>query len=823
MIPKLRPSFLKILLFAPVFFAVLISGLRAEVTISRTRLGGRSPAISRNSWCEFQCLVENTDDTAHDVLVRLRSADTAVQTNYYAGSLRIPANTTTYLRFPVVADGSKKYQADLFCDGKKRPTGEMNSMLVNVYGNMHRRCFILNDRAEETPGFLFDSKNKKKKKEEYRPSILSAENAPDTSLCYQDSIALLIVDPDFSRYSSAQIQAILAYVAEGGTLVFTDPKGALAAAGTPLADLLPVTPLRTIRAGKIPLADLLHVQADLPEGKEFLASIPGERGVVSATYDGMPLFAEKQYGLGTVRLLAVAPVSADLRGKDAAVQALFRRLIVRQDLYPNRVLFEEKLDQLTGFDIPDISEIAGLAAAYLAIFFVILLTGILFRRPGAAWFASVALAVGMIALILCKASRSFEHRSSVLAEVTLKNARPVRSGETYGSCFVNTGSTVRLGTPDATDVHFSTILRDPRISYYSKAFFNQSTVRSRQTQTSAKKKPGKPEEKREVRIAAPLDIVRSNRGQESIPGMTLAPRTSREFMGRFFQPATESVSVRPDEEPEVVLSDKGLDMAPYQIPGDLMKGGKISAWLILPGGVRSVSINGSGVCRLSGGNGLLVDEAAHSMADVLCRGLRKPGPYLAFIRDAKRSFLSTNVEVMPQGKQIVLIPARLTVASRTVRIPRELLTFSPQDVSSRFVVNGNDFMKGIPILTGFSGGIRISLPSQIASILKPEKLSLFLDCRLAESVGMDLAVAMPGGDKPLEKTGRSEYRFTDFPETFRPDQAASVLILLKTRHKTSPSKLSPEQVMQANSWYLRSAEAEVLGRLDDSISLPARF
>ena len=818
MIPRLRPSFLKFLLFAIVFAAIPVSGLRAEVTISRTRLGGRSPSLVRNSWCEFQCLLENTDDTAHDVRVRLRSADSATQTNYHTGEIRIPANTTTYLRFPVIAEGAKKYQADLFCDGKKLPSGEINSVLVNLCDNRQRRCFILNDLGEETPGFLFDRKGIR---EIFRPVMLSAENVPDTSLYYHDCTALLIIEPDFSRYSAAQMQALLAYAAEGGTLVFLDPKGVLSAARTPLADLLPVAPLRTIRAGKIPLAELLHVQADLPEGREFLVSVPGERGVVSAAYDGMPLFAERQYGLGTVRLLAFTPAAADLGGKDAAIRALFSRLIVRQDLYPNRILFENKLDQLTGFDIPDISEIGGLAAAYLAIFFVVLLTGILFRRPGTAWLVSVMLAAGMIALILYKASRSFEHRHSVLAEVTLETARPVRSGETFGSCFMNTGSTVRLGPPEEKEVCFSTILRDPRISYYTKAFLDYSPRRAA-PQSSGKKKPVR-QEKRDVRIAAPLDVLRSERGRESVPGITLAPRTSREFMGRFSQPATESVSVRPEEEPEVILSEKGLEMAPYQAPGELMKGGKISAWLILPGGVRSVSVSSSGVCRLSGGKGLLVDEAAHSMADVPRRGLRKPGPYLAFIRDARRSFLSANVQVMPQGKQIVLIPARLTVVSRTVRIPREFLTFSPQDVASRFIINGNDLMTGIPILTGFSGGIRISLPSQIASVLKPENLTLFLDCRLAESVNMDLFVRTPGGEKQLEKTGRGEYRFSDFPESFRPDRFASVLVLLKTKHRISPSRLSPEQIMQANSWYMRSGEAEITGRLDDSVSLPARF
>ena len=816
MISKPRFCFLKILLLLFVFLALPGPGLlRAEVTISRTRLGGRPLTLFRNNWCEFQCLVENTDDVAHDVRVRVRSADGSPQTNYNTGSIRIPARTTSYLRFPVTAEGSKKYQTDLFCDGKKRPSGVMNTMLVNMYNNKQRRCFILSD-GDETPGFLFDLKSTK---EGLRPVTLSARDVPDTPIYYQNCDALMIVEPDFSRYSSSQIQSILAYVADGGTLVFASPKGALDAARTPLADLLPVTPLKTVQAGKIPLSELLQMQATLPEGRDFLVSVPCERGVVSAVYEGMPLFAEKQYGTGTVRLLAFAPLKEDFQGKKSVTNALFRRLMIRQDLYPNRMLFEDKLDQLTGFDIPNISEIGGLAAAYLAVFFVILLAGILFRRPGTAWFLSAAAAAGMIALVLHKANKSFGHRNSVLAEVTLEKAQPVRSGETFDSCFVNAGAMVRFEPAEETEVHFSTILRDPRISHYSKSFFSQPNAETK----NAKKSRQKILKEQAVRIAVPLDILRSESGRESLPGLSLAPRTSREFMGQFYRPATEAVSVHPEKEPEVILSEKGMELVPYQLPRELMKIEKVSAWLILPGGIRSISISSSGECRLSGGNGLLVNEAARSMADVLCRGLRKPGPYLAFIGEAGKSFLSSNIPVLPQGKRILLIPARISVVSRTVKIPREFITFSPQDVGARFVVNGNDIVTTLPILTGSSMGLRISLPPQIASILKPEKLSLNMDFRVAESVSMTVSVRTPQGEKPCVKTARSEYQFTDFPESTRPDQAASLLIFLKTKHKVKPASLSPEQVMLANSWYMRAAEAEITGRLDDSVSLPARF
>ena len=818
MVPTLTTRFLKQLLFVFVLCAVSIPRLQADVTVSRTRIGGRTSAIFRNSWSEFQCFVENTDKVPHDVRVRVRAADDGTQSNFFSGSIRIPAETSSYLRFPIITENSQKYLIDLFCDGKKHPTGEMSSILVNFCNNKQRRSFIFSDDGE-TPSFLFSLKGIK---EEHGATVLPADSVPDSSLYYQNCDTLIIDDPDFTRFSSAQFQAILTYVAEGGILLFTNPKGALAAAQTPLADLLPVIPQKTVSSDKLPLSGLIRAQANLPGKTDFLVSVPRERSVISAYWEGLPLFAERQYGLGTVRLLAFEPKKEDFLGKDSAALALAKRLIVRQALFPNRVLFESKLDQLTGFDIPSVSEISGMAIAYLAVFFVILLMGFLLHRPRLAWLTTVAAAVGMIAIVLHKAAKTFENRNSVLAEVTLESAQPVRSGETFGSCFMKEGATVRLQASGDADVHFSTILRDPRISYYSTAFLQQTSMGAKNiSKTKDTKK--KVQEERPVRIVAPLDITRSETGSVYLPGLSLAPRTSREFMARFSRPATESMVMRPGWEPELILSDKGLDMKPYQVPKGLGIPGSASVWLVLPGGVRSVSMNGSGLCRLSGGQGLLVDEAARSMALMLNRGLRKQGPYLAFIRDVNSSFLTSNVRTVPQGKKILMIPVRITIASRTVRIPREFLTFSPRDVASRFVVNGNDVMTGMPILTGFAAGVRISLPSEIAPLLKPEKISLFLDCRMADSVSLDAVLSTPAGEKSGRKNSRNEYEFTDFPPSCRADEAAAFTLFLKTKHLVNPSSLSPEQAMMANSWSLRSLEAEVTGKLDESIPLPARF
>jgi len=94
---------------------------------------------------------------------------------------------------------------------------------------------------------------------------------------------------------------------------------------------------------------------------------------------------------------------------------------------------------------------------------------------------------------------------------------------------------------------------------------------------------------------------------------------------------------------------------------------------------------------------------------------------------------------------------------------------------------------------------------------------------MADSVSLDTVLVTPAGEKSGKKNSRNEYEFTEFPPSFRTDEAAAFTLFLKTKHLVNPSSLSPEQAMMANSWSLRSLEAEVTGKLDESIPLPARF
>jgi hypothetical protein len=70
----------------------LLGELSAAVKVERPslKLGATSMRVPRYSWCEFSCLVENSDAKARQVQVRVVSAE-GQQTNVFTGVVDVPA------------------------------------------------------------------------------------------------------------------------------------------------------------------------------------------------------------------------------------------------------------------------------------------------------------------------------------------------------------------------------------------------------------------------------------------------------------------------------------------------------------------------------------------------------------------------------------------------------------------------------------------------------------------------------------------------------------------------------------------------------------
>lgn len=144
-------------------------------------------------------------------------------------------------------------------------------------------------------------------------AFLDLADLPDVSVAWNALDVLVLDDTDTSRLSAGQLDALRAWVENGGQLVVTGgPGGPITSAG--LTDLLPV------RVGGV------ESVADLPALSDFAGTpitSPGPYAITRSTLsrgemlihqDGLPLLARDDLGLGSVTFLALDPKLAPLAG-----------------------------------------------------------------------------------------------------------------------------------------------------------------------------------------------------------------------------------------------------------------------------------------------------------------------------------------------------------------------------------------------------------------------------------------------------------------------------------------------------------------------------
>ena len=141
-----------------------------------------------------------------------------------------------------------------------------------------------------------------------------------------DSVDMVVVhDTAFQQLRAAQAAALEAWVATGGSLVFTGGTDALQLGGAGLGRLLPVeiTGLRE-RDGLPSLAAFLGLPRG-PRGRMVIAESKVTTGAVMSSQDGVPTIVKRRLGRGAVWFTAFDPTLAPLDSWEGS-PALWRRL-----------------------------------------------------------------------------------------------------------------------------------------------------------------------------------------------------------------------------------------------------------------------------------------------------------------------------------------------------------------------------------------------------------------------------------------------------------------------------------------------------------------
>jgi hypothetical protein len=708
-----------------------------------------------------------------------------------------PHSSSTRL-LTVQTTNTEDYQLTMQVDGRKL---ESQSIKVSSGSSSRENLLLLNDYAE-FPGLGELSKDNDLQPR-FKLARLAAASVPDHWVGFGQPLAIAIGDPDFSAMRSSQFEALRDFAAHGGTLLFLSPEGVLAAADTPLASLLPVTPLRLRDLETGPdLGDWTgsrkqsrsrNLSVPLP----FVESLPVGQGETTLLHDGFPLCRWQRYGLGNVGVLAVNPFAPVIRqGKD--FMPLWHHLMARCQGFstlmsgPAESTVDSIGQRLTGFSIPSVQYIARLLMIYFGIMLLVLISGFFCRRQLMAWLAMALIGIVATALILGTAYR--QHRTA-----TPKSASVVD---------------FRLHAPECETREIFTTL-------YSRGDTRPTLVAQTEGLVfGALPATGHIFGRQSRQSRSPLPISRSE-GRANLPRLHLPALNPRSFLCADRVPSASAPTL-----PVLEIGPRGPKLKPWTLP-DSLAGKADSAFLILADGILPAEIRG-GKCQ-SGASAQVIqlDTLRQDLQTLLRKDVVTPPALVFMSRENKASGLPFSLEefsanihvadVYPLVEQVVseeisLPPASIRVAPNFIACSRTLYRFGAW---APVLQRGEDNYYALDLI----------LPPNFAR-LQPQQLSIIGDL-INPGGNVTFDVVLLPADAELKKNNAAslwnraikaqsvsgqtfEFRNLQEQSLVQPENAHVTILLRSSQKNALKSSLDAERV---NRWQVNSIRASVSGRL----------
>ena len=771
----------KTLSAAALLFSMLPLAARVSVSEGKIQLGN-SPQLSNNAPAEFECRIVNPDSRPHRIMIRLSPANYGSSMNSCSPEIIVPPRSNLLFRQPFFPGNDEKFTFNVFEDGVRHPNSAMNECSVKFADNRMTGVGILNDEGDAPGGF---------KQNPYLnlpvfPVNFRAENLPRHSELYRSLCGLIVVKPDFAKYTAEQFAAVQEYVMNGGLLIFADPEGTLAAASTPLAELLPVEPLG-IRL--VPSADLQRKRKKRsevnPHEIKVLDSVEKSGRKVQSMSSGspFPLFQESRYGLGTVRVLAFAPLAENFPGDRATADFYVAKLLNGPSLQQSFVAFREPLDRLTGFAVPQTETVRNLLILYFALLLVILVLGFRWKRHISAWLAGTAVAVVMTGLLLYYVNRTLGKRGALAAVLKVVNAELPGSSRNYISLYAS--SAVKTTVKSGSGHNLYEMLPFQRFFAFSRGMDNLN--------------------------ASPLDLRMQPDDSMLINDMNLAARSSRQIIEYQFAERL-AYPVRKGPSPCLELSRSGLRLKPWKVPDSARAE---AVFVLFPNGSQAAEISKDGVCTLKSHDSAIADPLIADIRNALEKSFSKRHPAVAVVSGGKIGHAGLDGSFQRQGKTVTLYPADVKAVTRDILIPTAMLPLTPGDSGSRMTLDGGRLNTRYSIQSGMS--ISLNVNRSHALEIPGEFSDFKVKATISGSGRIEPVVKLYRGSGKHarvitgKKTGIGEYHFTgdEVRKFFSSGKPVSVMIEgieKKTRRKDTD--------YQAENWSLLDLQMELRGKTE---------
>ncbi len=780
--------------------SLLLLGLCLSATpeVDRTSLRyGFSPRIKRYSWASLKCRIVNPDSDSRELEIRfVDSYRGAVgHKNIFTEKVHAPPMTVFNYSTPVMSEDSEEYRLEVFVDGTLGKRSD--SFIVSVIAGDLEYISVLNDHEEASLGAFA---NDPRFKGSYTATNFSAKDPPETWELLKKSACVVMVRPDFSRYSSEAFQAILDYVCQGGHVFFAHPRGAADAYDTPLAVLLPVVPLRFREISELKsLTDRYPGFSEFNGMVPFLETLPYGDGITMLEHNGMPVFRWKKFGLGTSRFSAF-PVTADALGREWLD-------IFEFSIYVPRISGElsaavTALDEMAGFVVPGVEKLRIIFLIFFILVAVPIGLGIYFKRTAAAWFATSLVTIAYSAYILKTAASGHSQEMGIFLSfietaVHGPSASPgdgpsLSPGDGLYGIFSTSDRKLSIGSPLSGALFSSIPPPDNIMAMFQQA--GDSPFSSGQAFTP------------------PTEIINNN-GVSQIKDMSLNSNASRQFYVSFNSLTNEYFDL-----PQLSYENDGFKLAPWTIPGGF---NPEDAWLQFPNGIVPLEISGGSISLPSTPKKQTLDPTTLAVQNCARDAWRRGSPFIMMAQSSQESNISLPGEATSNGKRLSIIPLRERAGSNTITLPHQSVLISAGDTSTRMIMIGNDFIRGQLARSDSEYIIRFQLPPLFSNLM-PQSIAIELNA-LNEGANLTFTPVLMKGSlmenkfiAEKEKVGKLErgrYVFSDIAG-FIHNGTGFVNLKVALKRTTLPM----EEVLRANTWTMQSFNVYITGSMPENIA-----
>ncbi|MFZ2654312.1 MAG: hypothetical protein WAX69_05310, partial [Victivallales bacterium] len=527
---------------------------------------GMSPRIQKNSWASLNCTIVNPDQKPYEAYLRLVDENTFMgRRTVFADTLLVPQGAIINYTTEILIEEGENYHVELYVENKRVPG--VDTVIIKNMGEREEQFCILNDSMTVSMGSVNQLEVFKKKTFQL---TLSSKDVPFHWASYKSCLAILVLRPDFDKYSARQFRAIIDYVKQGGIIIFADPVSTLEAAKTPLAELLPVDPVRIRR-----ISELDSLVPFFPGFKnwgelnlvDFLESYPLGNSIVWMKEGQFPVFAWRKCGFGESRCSAVS-LSGDVLGKTDAWERIMVFFLNHQVRFADTKKIMTCLDEMTGYTVPGIALVKKVFFWYFLLLALLTAVGIYFKRSNMTLAGSVILSMAVTMWVFNMISAGASNTSPLL--VAALEARYPSAGSNVIDAYYGIFSrkdTVETFNSGSENVKISSINKS--MNRFAAANFGDDP-----SQGIMGKAQGEPIE------------VLTSFGVASVSNLNIKANTTRQMNAALSVPRKEDAEKFPL--PEITYGEKGFTMKDWQAPSGFKFD---SAFLTLPNKTYPLTIS----------------------------------------------------------------------------------------------------------------------------------------------------------------------------------------------------------------------------------------